>query len=342
MNNSNLVGRRIVIVGNRGGTNIGGAFERAATFFEMNSLLLEPREAMRAPAWLRRFNWYLRGHRPTRLTAFSRRLVDSCLSHRAEILAVVGIAGVNASSLRKLAAAGVETINYLTDDPWNKAHYAPWFMKCLPEYTTVYSPRKSNMIDLRRAGCRDVRYLPFGYDPLLHFPEPPVVTEAAQYETDVVFVGGGDSDRVPYCVGLVRAGISLALYGDYWRRFQGTRNLFKGYADLATLRKATYAAKLCLCLGRRANRDGHAMRSFEVPAMGGCMLAEDTPEHREIFGEDGQAVVYFHSIPHLVERARWLVARAEERRRLAGAAHALITGGRNTYADRLRTMLEGD
>ena len=74
--------------------------------------------------------------------------------------------------------------------------------------------------------------------------------------------------------------------------------------------------------------------------MRGCILIEDTPEHREVFGPDGEAVIYFRSIPEMVDRARWLLQHGAERKRLAAAAHARITQGRNTYADRLQVMLE--
>ena len=82
------------------------------------------------------------------------------------------------------------------------------------------------------------------------------------------------------------------------------------------------------------------MRSFELPAFGTCMLAERTKEHLEIFGADGNAAVYFDSIPEMIDRMRWLVGHDVERTRMADAARALITGGRNTYRDRLLFMLE--
>jgi spore maturation protein CgeB len=81
------------------------------------------------------------------------------------------------------------------------------------------------------------------------------------------------------------------------------------------------------------------MRSFEVPAIGACMLAEDTAEHREIFGGDDEAVAYFGSIDEMVEKLRWLVKHDGERRRLAQAAYRLIRRGKHTYQDRLVTML---
>jgi spore maturation protein CgeB len=45
--------------------------------------------------------------------------------------------------------------------------------------------------------------------------------------------------------------------------------------------------------GSPSSRDGHIKRSFEIAAVGGCMLAQDIDEHREIFGSEGEAVVYF-------------------------------------------------
>ena len=75
----------------------------------------------------------------------------------------------------------------------------------------------------------------------------------------------------------------MALYGEFWQRFPATRSLTRGQADAETVRRAILQTKVTLCMVRRANRDGHAMRTFEVPASGGCMLTEDTEEHREIF-----------------------------------------------------------
>jgi hypothetical protein len=48
---------------------------------------------------------------------------------------------------------GIKRFNFLTDDPFNRAHYAPWFLKALPDYDVVFSPRRANIQDLLNAGC---------------------------------------------------------------------------------------------------------------------------------------------------------------------------------------------
>jgi spore maturation protein CgeB len=70
------------------------------------------------------------------------------------------------------------------------------------------------------------------------------------------------------------------------------------------------------------------------------MLTEDTEEHRALFGAEGVNVVYFRTPNEAVERLRWLIDHDTERNRLAVNAHRLIVEGRNTYRDRLETILE--
>jgi spore maturation protein CgeB len=82
------------------------------------------------------------------------------------------------------------------------------------------------------------------------------------------------------------------------------------------------------------------MRSLEIPAMGGCMLVEDTPEHRALLGPPGHAAAYFETIPHMLEQLRWLLSAPDERIRLAATAQRCVRQARHTYADRLRSMLD--
>jgi hypothetical protein len=234
--------------------------------------------------------------------------------------------------LAEIGALGVRRWNFPTDDPWNPAHRAPWYLENLPLYDHVFTPRRANLADFQAAGCARVSYLPFAYAPEIHFPEPAGdETERARLAADVLFVGGGDADRLPPVTALIQAGFRVALYGGYWNRHAATRSAHRGMADPPLVRKATSAARIVLALVREANRDGHAMRSFEAPAMGACLLAQETAEHREILGD---TVAYFRTIPELIEQARTLLQDENRRTRLAAAARARITAGGNTYADR--------
>jgi hypothetical protein len=331
----------MVLVGNPGVVHIGSHLNHAAKILGLHVILADSTKAFTGSAWLVKFNWWLRGHRPSRLREFSEQVVKACREFRPSWMLSTGLAPVEPSALEAIGKLGVQRLNYLTDDPWNPAHRAPWFFEALPFYDHVFSPRCANLEDLRRLGCPKVSYLPFAYAPELHFPEfPASASEQACHTADVVFAGGADRDRVPLIAPLIRAGFKVGLYGGYWERFPETRAYTRGHADPQALRKAISTAKVALCLVRRANRDGHVMRTFEVPAIGACMLTEDTQEHREIFGEEWKAVVYFCTLDEMIEKLGWLLDHEDERRRLAEAAHALIVNGRHTYKDRLLCMLE--
>jgi spore maturation protein CgeB len=250
-----------------------------------------------------------------------------------------GMVGINAAALREIGGLGVRRLNYATDDPWNPYLRSHWFFAALREYDHVFSVRRANLVDLVSHGCRNVAYVPFGFDADLFFPELPTTEECRQLAADVLFVGGAEPDRVSLIAVLTENGFNVALYGDYWNRHNETRLSHRGRADPALLRKSTAATKVALCLVRRANRDGQVMRSYETAAVGACMLVEETAEHRDLFGKDGDAVVYFDSKSQMLDRLRWLLDHPRERQRLAIAVRRVIEEGGHTYDDRLATML---
>lgn len=328
---------RVLVVGQGGEADVGAHYVAGAQQLGVAVQFLDAIAAQARSRLVRALLWRL-GRRPARLGAFSREVVQRAGEFEATHVLTTGFAPVSGAGLEELRLRGITSLNFLTDDPWNRAQFSPWFLKVLPRYAAVFSPRRANLDDLSALGCRAVSYLPFAYHPELHFPVPGASpTECAG---DVLFAGGADADRLPYVRALLAAGLNVALYGGYWDRQADLRPHANGIADLATLRRVTPAAKLVLCLVRRANRDGHAMRTFEVPAMGGCMLVEDTAEHRELLGPDGECAAYFSDTAGMISAAQRLLSQPAERQRLARAAHARITGGGHTYADRLRAMLD--
>ncbi len=329
----------LMIVGDSGPEHVGSHLRGAAEEMGLTVTFADTRDA--GGGWLaQKVSWHLLKRRPARLSAFSRHVMELCLERRPRMFLSTGFAPVSGQDLDRIGELGIYRVNYLTDDPWNPAQHAPWFLRAVRSYDEVLSTRRANLSDLRALGCRQVGYLPFGYSPRMHFPDPMAPDRMRALESDVIFAGGADRDRVPYIAALAAEGLRIGLYGGYWDRFTETRELTHGLKSPAFIREAIAAAKVALCLVRRANRDGVCMRSFEVPAVGAAMLVEWTEEHLELFGAEAQAVLYFRSIPEMVEKARWLVEHDAERVRLKEAAHRLIVSGNHTYRDRLASILE--
>jgi spore maturation protein CgeB len=282
--------------------------------------------------------WHWGGRRPYRLPSFADRLLRELVAGLPRQLIALGHAPITAEVVRALRDMGVRCIAYSTDDPWNPVHRAPWNLEALPLYDIVFSPRRSNIDDFKRLGCVDVRYLPFAYDERLF--APPVDPAPVVPPNTVLFVGGADRDRAEFFNAFLAHGPRPTLVGGYWERYAQMRPLSIGHKTAAELRKWTAGAAVNLCLVRRANRDGHVMRSFEIPACGGFMIAEDTSEHRDIFGPEGECVLYFSGPRDAAEKVCRALADPADRARMARAAHHRIVGRGHTYRDRLRQMLQ--
>lgn len=331
--------RSVLIVGYPGDVHVGAHFHDAARELGLTVTFCDCRRAYDGNPLVRRLLWWGAGRRPAQFDAFSEHVWTSVRTTKPDIVLATGIAPISDRTLRRIGALGIPRLNFLTDDPWNPAHRAPWFLQALTEYDWVFSPRPGNLDDLRTLGVRHVELLPFAYNPRVHYYVPAGSTDASEH-IDVVVAGGADRDRVKLVAPLIEAGLSVALFGGYWERYAETRSHARGFLDAQALRATTGAASVSLGLVRRANRDDHSMRTFEIPAMRGCLLAEYTPGHQALFGAEGETAMFFTNAGDLVDRARWLVERPSERVRLALAAHARIVHGHHTYRDRLQTMIE--
>ncbi len=323
-----------------GPSHIGGYLRDAAEQENISFSFCDIKEAFGRPSLFSRFKWHFCGHLPDKLGRFSKKVINLSGEFNPTLFIATGISPVNLSALEFMREKGIKLFNYLTDDPFSRVHYSPWFIKSVPLYHCIFSPRKANIRELAEAGCKKVIYMPFAYSPTAHYNElPRDEDEKKRFEADIVFIGGADNDRMPYITAFIKAGFKISLYGLYWDRYPQTRHYAHGSADPEILRKSISTAKISLCLARRLNRDGHSMRTFEIPAIGGCMLTEDTQEHREMFGEEGRAVLYFKNISEMIDKAKFLIQNQPERERLAIAAHSIVSSGNNTYTDRLNTML---
>ena len=328
---------RLALLGAAGGTHIGGSLARSAGKLGIRSIWFDANKAFDGSRMLRSLSWHFADRRPIRLNRFSKHIVKSCARAKPEVVIATGMAPLTESALHQLRRRGVVCVNYSTDDPWNPALRSRWHLRALPAYDLVFTPRRSNLDDFRRLGCPNVHYLPFGYDESLFTP---LECSDSTPVHEILFVGGADPDRAAFVSEFMRYGPPVAVAGGYWERYPALRPFALGSRSPEVIRALTAAAKVNLCLVRRANRDGHVMRSFEIAAAGGCMLAEDTEEHREFFGPDGDAVVYFRNPQEAAQRAHTLLSDSSERERLTSCLHHRIVDGAHTYTHRLATMFK--
>lgn len=333
---------RLLIIGNPRETHVGGHLANGARSAGLETTLVDLEQAFAGPKLLQTACWHLLGHRPARLESFSRECVERCRQRPPDLVLTTGLAPLSPSALLRLQEMKIPTANFLTDDPWNPAHRAPWFMRALPHYDHIFTPRRANMAELEALGGPKVHYLPFGYAPEIHHPPAPMSdAERAKWKSDVLFIGGADEDRAAVMRPLRDAGLRLSLWGGYWDRIPDLRQFAHGHAGPDEFRKLVANAGVNICLVRRANRDGHSMRTFELAAIGGCLAVEDTAEHREIFGADDECVRFFDSPMRLIDICQELLLNPRVQSRLAHASFLHVTNERRSaYRDRIVTLIE--
>jgi spore maturation protein CgeB len=153
-------------------------------------------------------------------------------------------------------------------------------------------------------------------------------------------LGAADSDRVPLARALAAAKMNLALYGGFWDRSPDLKKFYRGNVFGRDSRLAANLATSHVCMGRKANRDGHAMRSIELPAMGACLLIEDTDEHRMLYNEAQQALPYWQDVASLVAQAKTVLNSPALSQKLRGSLYNhIVVKGQHAYADRLKTIV---
>lgn len=240
-------------------------------------------------------------------------------------------------TLATLRKRGITLVNYNADHPFeyfSRGSGNSNVRRAIPQYHLhlTYSERIKRQMEERFSDCR-VGVVPFGHD----------VDEESfdrlRDEEEVVracFLGNPDDHRARNIKNIIEADIPIDVFGHRWDRFLKPAPLLRinpqanGVDMLRTLRRY----RVQLNFFRPHNEGSHNMRSFEVPACGGIMVAEDSVEHRAFF-ESGREAFYFRSPSEMVDCVRSLLARpVAEANEIRTAARRRSVRSGYTYRDR--------
>jgi hypothetical protein len=119
--------------------------------------------------------------------------------------------------------------------------------------------------------------------------------------------------------------------------------LRKGEGSNGEIYEDRYAAvvagsRIALGFLRELNPDQHTTRTFEIPAIGGFMLADRTDDHREFF-EEGKEAEYFSSDEEYRDKVAFYLANESARARIADAGHRRCMTSGYSYDDRIRAVM---
>jgi spore maturation protein CgeB len=198
---------------------------------------------------------------------------------------------------------------------------------------------------LKRAGAKDVRYLPMAADPSLHQPLELTKEEREEYGSDVSFVGAGYANRREIFPRLVGQGWKFKLWGNEWDGATDLTSVLQrngARVDTDTCLKVFNASAVNLNLhswaGTGFDPDGDFVnpRTFELAACGAFQLADRRSLMPDLFAENEIATL---SSPEALpaEITRWLHEPAQRVAMAAQACQRVLA--EHTYQHRMRDLL---
>lgn len=250
---------------------------------------------------------------------------------------VLALSPVTLFTLNLLRKHRVRTMHWFYED-FRRARY---WRDVLPGYDCFAAVQRGPIEEACRA--RGVTFALINTATALAAPSP-----AENPARDIAFVGIPSPYRVAMLESLARAGMSLAIGGHGWDRYEGPLRRFivsDRWMDRSELLATLHSARVGLNLSVASPREGgeHAQlspRVYDIAAAGALLLTEEVPLARE--GLEGCSYTTFDGPDRLVSQARELVSSFETRLGQRRSTQRAATE-RHTYTQRVRALvaLEG-
>lgn len=205
------------------------------------------------------------------------------------------------------------------------------FEQTLPVFDAVITTKSWTLGELKNMGARSVFYIPKAFDAnwcnfLSHPPK----------RWDISFVGSFEEQRAHSLLTLAKAGFQVDVWGNGWKKCKHKNHNLTihdypvYHGDLIRIIEET---KINLCFLRKLAKDKSTNRTFEIPACGGFMLAEETQEQQEFF-IGGKHAAYFDSDNGLVSLCDYFLKNFSIREVIAKQGHAKCLSSGYSYVDR--------
>jgi len=276
----------------------------------------------------------------------STREAASCI--RPGLIFALKAPYLDPETIRDLRSLGTPIVNYYPDNPYCGVPWDPRktsaqrhdLIEALREYTRLWIWQPDLAAKLVRDGV-SASYLPFASDPEMYHPhEGSGSEECPECHGDhkIVLIGQHSAKRQAHVAAIRNH--SVDLWGTRWTRvgpeFASRHHVHRAPAFGTASSKLYSRASVSLNVVDDLNMPGHNMRTFEIPASAGVMLAPYSDAQAEFFPEN-EAAAYYRSPEELAAKIDWLLGDAALRQRIRGNAVRLAAS--QTYDHRAAEVL---
>ncbi len=284
--------------------------------------------------------------RPFAVREFNRELIIQAARQQPEFCLAFKGSFVAASTLAQLRTMGVRTYCFYPDNSF-RAH-GSYIPAALPRYDWVFTAKTFGVDDMRRQlGVTQASVLLHGFDPDLHRPVALTPSDTAEFGCDVSFIGtwSPKKERLLLALRQQRPNVRLRIWGEQWTnaRSAALGDSIGGHEVVGEQYvRAIRASQINLGIlseQRAGSSSGDLItsRTFHIPAAGGFMLHERTPEVTARFREDVDCAC-FGDAGELVQKVDEYLADNDRRRAVADSGHRLVWS-RDSWDERVRQIL---
>lgn len=272
----------------------------------------------------------------------SRQFVRAARSFQPDLIIVVSGNLITATALQAIRRSTRSALfHYYGEDFFNPLNTKDTLRRSIYFYDHLFTTKTFNISELTRIGLKHISYIPCGYIPSSHYPVKISEVEGRKYGSDLAFVGTWEAERASTLSELRE--FDLRIWGGYWHKANKALGLSSciQYRPVycEEMSRVFNSSKINLAFLRKANRDRHTQRTFEIPACGGFQLAERTDEVLGFF-EEGSEIECFDSVAELKDKARYYIGHETQRKRIAADGMARIQRSPYSYADHIQTILK--
>lgn len=237
---------------------------------------------------------------------------------------------------------------YNQENPFNTNFFTQfsysnnWVVKSIPLYDVYFTWGEFLIDKIRNKGrAKKVFYLPFGYDPEIHYPlEVKKEDEKNYYGSDIAFIGTYSNDREKLLNYLIN-NYNLKIWGNGWQK--ANKKLRKKWQKKDVygedFSKVCNSSKIVLDILRPQMIPSHSMKTFEIPACRGFLMCNRGYELSNFFDLEKE-IVTFENPKEVLEKIDFYLKNDNLRENIKEAGYQRLINSNHSYLNRVKKILE--
>ena len=247
------------------------------------------------------------------LDKINKGIIRSVEQFKPDLIWIIKGMEIYPETIQYAKKRGIKLVNYNPDHPFvflSAGSGNDYVKNSIPLYDLHLSYSHQILRDLKQTHNISGKWLPFGYE------ISPETYESATHEREnkrVAFTGMADETRKRVVDLIINEGIQVDLIGPGWKKFYKPSSLINVFDGVYTnsFWNVLYKYRVQINIFRPQNINSHNMRSFEIPGVGGFMLAPYSAEHVEFF-EPGKEAFFYKTDAELIEWANYILGLSDQ------------------------------